>query len=58
MLKNWQSHQEYKHFLHEAKVHFDDSQRTRLTGEFAAAREKLRLLKYESFVELVGCKRA
>lgn len=39
MLKNWQSHQEYRHFLHEAKVHFDDSQRTRLTGEFAAARD-------------------
>lgn len=53
MIKNWQSHQEYRHFLHEAKVHFDDSQRTRLTGEFAAAREKLRLLNLDPVMELL-----
>ena len=44
MLKHWQSHQEYLHFLHEAKVHFDSSQRKRLSSEFASARDKLRLL--------------
>lgn len=44
MLKHWQSHQEYLHFLHEAKIHFDSSQRKRLSSEFASARDKLRLL--------------
>lgn len=44
MLKHWQSRQEYLHFLHEAKIHFDSSQRKRLTSEFASARNKLRLL--------------
>lgn len=44
MLKHWQSHQEYLRFLHEAKVHFDSSQRKRLASEFASARDKLRLL--------------
>ena len=53
MIKNWQSHQEYLHFLHEAKVHFDYSQRTRLTGEFAAAREKRRLLNLDPVMELL-----
>ena len=41
MLKHWQSHQEYLRFLHEAKVHFDSSQRKRLASEFASARDKL-----------------
>ena len=49
MIKNWQSHQEYILFLHETKIHLDSSQRTRLTGEFAAAREKLRLLNLGTF---------
>ena len=53
MLLNWQSHQEYCHFLHEAKVHFDHSQRSRLTGEFAAAREKLRLLNLDPVMKLL-----
>ena len=53
MIKNWQSHQEYRHFLHRAKVHFDGSQRTRLTGEFAAAKEKLRLLNLDPVMELL-----
>ena len=53
MIKNWQSHQQYRHFLHEAKVHFDDSQRTRLTCEFASAREKLRLLNPDPVMELL-----
>lgn len=53
MLLNWQSHQEYCHFLHEAKVHFDHSQRSRLTGEFAAAREKLRLLNSDPVMKLL-----
>ena len=51
MLKNWQSHQEYKTFLHEAKVHFDSSQRTRLSTELAPAMEKLRLLNLDPVME-------
>ncbi len=53
MIKNWQSHQEYLNFLHEAKIHFDSSQRARLTGGFAAAREKLRLLNLDDVMELL-----
>ena len=53
MIKIWQSHQEYIHFLHEAKIHFDSSQRTRLTGEFAAAREKLCLLNLDPVMALL-----
>ena len=53
MIKNWQSHQEYILFLHETKIHLDSSQRTRLTGEFAAAREKLRLLNLDPVMELL-----
>ena len=53
MIKNWQSHQEYLNFLHEAKIHFDSSQRARLAGECAAAREKLRLLNLDSVMELL-----
>ena len=44
MLIHWQSHQEYLYFLHETKVHLDSSQRTRLRLEYAAVRDKLRLL--------------
>ena len=51
MLKNWQSHQEYRAFLHEAKVHFDGSQRTRLSTGLAPAREKLRLLNLDPVME-------
>lgn len=51
MLNYWQSHQEYLHFLHEAKIHFDSSQRTRLTSEFASAREKLRILDLDPVME-------
>ncbi len=51
MLNYWQSHQEYKFFLHEAKVHFDDSQRIRLVTELAPAREKLRLLNPDPVME-------
>ena len=39
MIKIRQSNQEYIRFLHEAKIHFDPSQRARLAGEFAAARK-------------------
>ncbi len=53
MIKNWHTHQEYCRFLHEAKVHFDPSQRTRLTGEFASAREKLRLLNLDPVMDLL-----
>ena len=53
MIKIWQSHQEYIHFLHEAKIHFDSSQRTGLTGEFAAAREKLCLLNLDPVMALL-----
>lgn len=53
MLIYWQSHLEYCHFLHEAKVHFDHSRRSRLTGEFAAASEKLRLLHLDPVMELL-----
>ena len=54
MLKNWQSHQEYLNSLHEAKIHFDSSQRSRLAGEFAAAREKLRLLNLGPVMEFLA----
>ncbi len=47
MLISWQSHQEYKTFLHEAKIYFDNSQRTWLCTELAAAREKLQLLNLD-----------
>lgn len=47
MIKNWKSHQDYLHFMHEAKIHFDSSQRARLAGEFAAAREKHWLLNLD-----------
>ncbi len=53
MLKNWQSHQDYLNFLHEAKIHFDSSQRVRLAGEFVVAREKLRLLNLDPVMELL-----
>ena len=53
MIKIWQSHQEYIHFLHDAKIHFDSSQRARLAGEFAAAREKLRLLNLDPVMALL-----
>lgn len=51
MLNNWQSHQEYLTFLHEAKIHFDSSQRTRLSTELASIREKLRLLNLDPVME-------
>ena len=44
MLKHWQSHQEYLHVLHEAKIHFDSSQCKRPSSEFASAKDNLRLL--------------
>ena len=54
MIKNWQSHQDYLIFLHEAKIHFDSSQRSRLAGEFAVAREKLRLLNIDPVMGLLA----
>ena len=51
MLNNWQSHQEYQAFLHEAKIHFDSSQRARLSSELAPIREKLRLLNLDPVME-------
>lgn len=51
MINNWQSHQEYLTFLHEAKIHFDSSQRTRLNTELAPIREKLRLLNLDPVME-------
>lgn len=53
MIKIWQSHQEYMHFLHEAKINFDSSQRIRLASEFAATREKLRLLNLDPVMALL-----
>jgi len=53
MIKNWQSHQDYLHFLHEAKVHFDTSQRAKLSGEFASAKEKLRILNLDPVMGLL-----
>ena len=38
-------------FLHEAKIHFDSSQRTRLNTELAPIREKLRLLDLDPVME-------
>lgn len=51
MLIHWQSHQEYLAFLHETKVHLDSSQRIRLHSEFAAVREKLRILNLDPVME-------
>ncbi len=53
MLRYWQSHQEYCFFLHEAKVHFDSSQRCRLFSTFASSREKLRLLNLDPVMEFL-----
>lgn len=53
MIKNRQSHQKYLNFLHTAKIHFDSSQRTRFTGEFATAKEKLWLLNLDPVMELL-----
>ena len=54
MLIQWQSHREYLHFVHEAKVHMDSSQRTRLHLEFGAAREKLRILNLDPVMEYLS----
>ena len=51
MLNYWQSHQEYQASLHEAKIHFDSSQRTRLSTGLAPIREKLRLLNLDPVME-------
>lgn len=53
MLRYWQSHQEYRFFLHEAKIHFDSSQRSRLSSTFASSREKLRLLNLDPVMEFL-----
>lgn len=42
MIKHWQSLQEYLHFFHESKVHFDSSERTRLHNELWEPWQKLR----------------
>lgn len=54
MLIHWQSHQEYLYFLHEAKVHFDSSQRSRPHLEFASVREKLHLLDLNPVMEYLS----
>ena len=54
MLIHWQSHQEYLHSLHETKVHLDSTQRTRLSLEFGAAREKLRMLNLDPVMEYLS----
>jgi len=46
MLNSWQSHQEYKALMHEAKIHFDSSQRIRLCTELATVREKVPQLPF------------
>ncbi|NBI59786.1 hypothetical protein D3Z53_17410, partial [Lachnospiraceae bacterium] len=43
MIKYWQSMHDYLHFLHESKVHFDSSERTRLHTELWKPWQKLRL---------------
>ena len=53
MLRYWQSQQEYRFFLHEAKIHFDSSQRSRLSSTFASSREKLRLLNLDPVMEFL-----
>lgn len=53
MLRYWQSHQEYCFSLHEAKVHFDSSQRCRLFSTFSSSREKLRLLNLDPVMEFL-----
>ena len=54
MLNQWQSHREYLHFVHGAKVHMDSSQRTRLHLEFGAAREKFRILNLAPVMEYLS----
>lgn len=51
MLIHWQSHQEYLNFLHEAKIHLDSSQRTRIDLEFGAIQKKLRMLNLDLVME-------
>lgn len=53
MLRYWQSQQEYRFFLHEAKIHFDSSQRSRLSSTFASSREKLRLLNLDPVMKFL-----
>ena len=43
MIKYWQSMHDYLHFLHESKIHFDSSERTRLHTELWKPWQKLRL---------------
>lgn len=54
MLTYWQSHQEYLHFLHETKIHFDSSQRIRMSLEFQDVREKLRLLDLDPVMDYIS----
>ena len=44
MIKHWQSMQDYKCFLHNSKVSFDSSERTRLHTDLWIPWQKLRLL--------------
>ena len=53
MLKSWQSHQEYKAFLHEAKVHFGPSLRHRLFS-FSDIRAKLISLNLDPVMEFIS----
>lgn len=54
MLIFWQSHKDYLFSLHETKVHFDSSQRSRLQLEFGPVREKLRLLNLGPAMEYLS----
>lgn len=53
MLRYWQSHQGYRSFLHEAKVHFDSPTRRRLSSTLASSRDKLRLLNPDPDMEFL-----
>ena len=52
MIKDWQSHQEYGHFLYEAKVKFDSTSRLRLSA-LQPIREKLLSLDLDPVMELM-----
>ena len=53
MLTYWQSHQEYKAFLHQAKVYFDTSQRHKLFNLFGI-REKLISLNLDPVMKYIS----
>lgn len=53
MIKHWQSMQDYKCFLHNSKVSFDSSERTRLHTELWKPWQKLRLFDTDKAMQFL-----